>query len=102
MATYVKNRRVVNPDSYNVSLTDNKVDWILDEAKLERKVETYVEVVPAVITLPEFETAIELDILEMEAVGYELPFDDMLGVSAHDEQAGDLTTEVEITYFLNA
>lgn len=101
MATYLKTRNKINPVSYNSDMTDKKVDWILDEVKLEKKIEDYVEVVPPVLTLPDFDITIDADILEMEDAEYELPFDDMEGVSAYDEQAGDLTSQVEVTYFAN-
>lgn len=88
MAVYLKARPKISDRAYNASLTDRKVDFILDEAKLERKVEVYEQVVLPVITYTE-----ELsEVLESGQFHQDLltpvTFDETVGAVAYDEQKG--------------
>jgi hypothetical protein len=86
MATYIRTAKKINPAEYNGNLTDAKVDFILDEAALERKVATTVEVV-----LPVISGAANINY----TVGDSAP-DYTDGVTAFDEQQGDLTADITI------
>jgi hypothetical protein len=86
MATYIKTNRIVVPAEYNEVLNDGKEDFILDEAALERKVATTVEVVLPVIT-----GAANINY----TIGDSAP-DYTDGVTAFDEQQGDLTADIAI------
>jgi hypothetical protein len=86
MATYIKTNIIVVPAEYNEVLNDGKEDFVLDEAALERKVDTTVEVVLPVIT-----GAVNLNY----TIGDSAP-DYTDGVTAFDEQQGDLTADIAI------
>lgn len=86
MATYIRTNRIVVPAEYNEVLNDGKEDFVLDEAALEAKVATTVEVVLPVIT-----GAVDLTY----TIGDEIP-DYLDGVTAFDAQQGDLTEDIEV------
>jgi hypothetical protein len=86
MATYIKNAKRVIPAEYNQTLNDGKEDFVLDEAALERKVDTTVEVVLSVIT-----GAVDLNY----TIGDDEP-DYLAGVTAFDAQQGDLTDAIVV------
>jgi hypothetical protein len=86
MAVYIKAKKVINPAEYNQSADDLLEDFVLDELALEVKVEHEVETVEPVIEGTQ-DWALY--------VGADEP-DWADGVTALDEQQGDLTEDIVV------
>ena len=84
MAVYIKHFKKVSPAAYNADLTDSKVDFVLDEAGLEQKINSVETVV-----LPVISGAVDIEF----TIGDETP-DYADGVTAFDEQQGVLTEDI--------
>jgi hypothetical protein len=86
MAVVLTSKERIVPSEYNEVLNDGKEDFILDELALARKVDP-VEIV----TLPVISGAVDIEY----TIGATAP-NYLTGVTAFDEQQGDLTEEIAV------